>query len=124
VTTGTTREIDAGEFKQQVFSWERGGLRYSRLATEQRTAPSESLFFGSIRQETEVADAHKPVRQDVEEKAADKLIGIENRGLFSVAVFAITVAQSDLALIDGEDTVVGKRHAVSIATQVIENRLR
>lgn len=84
---------------------------------------SESLFLAPISQEAEVAHAHKAVRQDVEQKAADKLLSVEGCGLLLIAVFAIAVAQGDLAVFDIEDTIVGERHTVSVAAEIVENGL-
>jgi len=94
------------------------------LVIEQGAAPSEGLLLGAVGQKAEVTNAHETVRQDVEQEAADKLLGIEGQGLFSVAVFAIAVAQSDLVLIDSEDTIIGERYAVGVAAKIVENRLR
>jgi len=66
---------------------------------------SEGLFFGSVGQKAEVTDAHETVGQDVEQKPADKLLSIKRHGLFAIAVFAIPVAESGLALIVGGDVV-------------------
>jgi hypothetical protein len=97
--------------------WQRG------IEFQQFAALSERLFFGAIGQETEVTDAHETIRQDVEQKALDKLVGVENRCLFPIAVLAIAIAQSDLAMIDREDPIIGKRHAVSVAAEIVENGL-
>ena len=59
----------------------------------------------------------------MEQKASDKLLGVENDGLFTIAIFAIAVAQSDLALVDGEDAIVGERHTVGVAAKIVENGL-
>ena len=84
---------------------------------------SEGLFLSSVGEKAEVADAHEPVGQDVEQEAADKLVGVEDQGLFPIAVFAISVAQSDMVLIDGKDAIIGERHAVGVAAEIIENSL-
>jgi hypothetical protein len=35
------------------------------------------VFFGAVGQQAEVTDAHEAIGQDMEQKAADKLLGIE-----------------------------------------------
>ena len=35
------------------------------------------MFFGSVGEKAEVTDAHEAIGQDMEQKAADKLLGIE-----------------------------------------------
>ena len=79
------------------------------------------LVFRTVGEKAEVTDAHETVGQDVKQEAADKLLSIEGQGLFSIAVFAISVAQNDLVLIDGEDPVIGERHAVSVTAEIVEN---
>jgi hypothetical protein len=59
-----------------------------------------------------VTDAHKAFGQDVEEEAADEFVGIKDDGLFSIAVFTISVAQGDPALLHVEDAVVGARRGL------------
>jgi hypothetical protein len=80
-------------------------------------------FFCAVGQKTKVADAHEPIRQDVEQKAADKFLGIEGHGLFAIAIFSISIAQGNLALIDSEDAIIRQRHAVSVAAEIIEDGL-
>jgi hypothetical protein len=118
------KKVDAGEVEQQLFGRSVRDLRQRRIYFEESSTLSKRLFFGAIGQETEVTDAHETIRQDVEQKAFDKLVGVENRCLFPIAVLAIAIAQSDLAMIDREDPIVGKRHAVSVAAEIVENDLR
>ena len=123
MTTWAAGEIDAGEFKQPVFGCEHGGLGQRPIKFQQLTALSQGLFFRTVGEKAEVADAHKAVGQNVEQEAADKLLGVEGHRLFSVAVFSISIAQSNLAMIDIEDTIIGERHAVGVAAEIVENSL-
>ena len=81
------------------------------------------MFFRTVGQKAEVADAHEPIRQDMEQKAADKLLGIEGHGLFAIAIFSISIAQGDFSLIAGEDAIIRQRHAVGVAAEIIEHGL-
>ena len=47
-----------------------------------------------------MADAHETVRQDVDQEAANKLVGLQGHRLFSVAIFSISVAQGDFSVFD------------------------
>jgi hypothetical protein len=68
-----------------------------------------------------VTDAHEAVGQDVEEEATDKFIGIQNDGLFSISIFAIPIAQGDLAVLDSENAVIGESDTMGVAAEVVEN---
>ena len=70
------RKIDAGDLKQQIFGRENRRFRQRRIEIEEFTALSEGLFLGAVSQEAEVTDAHETIGQDVEQEAADKLLGL------------------------------------------------
>ena len=44
--------------------------------------------------------AHETFRDHVEQEAADEFVGIQDDGLFSISIFAIPIAQGDLAVVD------------------------
>ena len=58
------------------------------------------MFFGSVGQKAEVTDAHEAIRQDVEQKAADKLMGIQSHRFQTVFVFSVAVGEGDLAVFE------------------------
>jgi hypothetical protein len=78
----------------------------------------------AVSQEAEVTDAHETIREDVEQEAADKFAGLQRHRLFSIPISSISIAQGDFSVLDLENTVVGQRHAVSVATEVIEHGVR
>jgi hypothetical protein len=47
--------------------------------------------------------------------------GIKGQGLLSISIFAISITQGDLAVLDVEDAVIGERDAVSGAAEVVED---
>ena len=59
----------------------------------------------------------------MEQEAANELVSTQGHCLFSIAVLTIAVAQSDLVVFDTEDTLVGERHAMGVAAEIIENGL-
>ena len=85
---------------------------------------SEGLFLSSVGEKAEVTDAHEAIGEDVKQEATDKFLGIQEEGLFLIPIFSISVAQGDLSVLDLENTIVGERHAVGVAAEVIENGLR
>ena len=84
----------------------------------------EGELLGSVGQKAEVTDAHEAIGEDVEEKAADEFLGIEGQRFQPIVIPSIPVAESDLAVFNGEDTVIGQSDAVGVAAEVVENGLR
>ena len=81
------------------------------------------MFLSPVGQKAEVTDTHEAFGQDMEEEAADEFLSMEGQGLFSVLVFAIPISEGDLAVFEFEDAVIGERHTVSVAAEVIEDLL-
>ena len=76
-----------------------------------------------LAKKAEVTDAHEAIRQDVKQEAADEFVGIKEHRFFSIPIFSISVAQGDLAVFDVEDAVIGERHAVGVAAEIVEHGL-
>ena len=95
-----------------------------RIKVEKFAALRQQVFFGAVGQEAKVTDAHEAIGQDVEQEAADEFVSIKEDGLFSISIFSISIAQGDFSVFDLENTVVGERHAVGVAAEVVENSLR
>ena len=77
------------------------------MKSQEFAALRHSALLDSVGQEAEVTDAHETIGQDVQQEAANEFVGIERHGLFSISIFAIPVAESDLAIVDIEDTIIG-----------------
>ena len=78
----------------------------------------------AVAEEAEVADAVKSVRQHMDQKAANELIGIQRSCLLAVAVPVILPAEADLAVVHGHQAVVGDGDAVGIPADVVEDLCR
>ena len=70
-----------------------------------------------------MTDAHETFRQDMEEETTDEFMGIKGDGLLFISIFAISITQGDLTVLDVEDAVIGQRHAVGVAAEVIKHGL-
>jgi len=68
-----------------------------------------------------VADAHEAVRQDVEQKAAQKGLSFHGGDPGGVAVGAVLPAEGHLTCVEGDEPVVGEGDAMSVAGQVGED---
>jgi hypothetical protein len=62
----------------------------------------------------------RPLGQQMKEEAADELIDRQGHGFLLAVIAVVLIAELDLAVFDGEQTIIGNGHAVGIATQVIE----
>ncbi len=82
--------------------------------------------FGCAGEQAVVADAVEPLRQDVEQEAADELVGGDRHRLLPVGAGAtiILVAERDAALVEAEEAAVRDRDPVGVAGQIGEHRLR
>ena len=123
LATRAARKIDADEFAHKFQSGSLRDFRQSGIESQQLAALRESMLFGSVGKKAEVTDAHEAFGKHVKEETADEFVGIEGDGLFSIPIFAISIAQGDLVVIDFENTVVGESHAMRVAAEVIEHGL-
>jgi hypothetical protein len=57
----------------------------------------------------------------VEQEAADEFVGIEGHGLFLVRIFSVPVTEGDLSVMGGENPIIGERHAVGVAAEVVQD---
>jgi hypothetical protein len=124
VAVGTTGQIDPRQLAHQL---QRGlGSRVGGRGgnTQQLTAVGEGVFLGAVGEETKVANAHESRGQGVKQEASDEHSGLQGQRLQGIAVFAVAVGEGDLAIFDRKNPVVGNRHPMGIAAQVIENFLR
>src|SRR5208283_908570 len=78
----------------------------------------------AVAEEAVVPDAMKPVRQHMDQEAADELLGREGHRLLAVVIPVILPAEADLALVHGHQAVVGDGDAMGIAPDVVENLCR
>ena len=77
----------------------------------------------AIGEEAVVTDAVKSVGQDVDQKAADELVGIERHELVaSVALGPVILPfESDALAVEGDEPAVGNSNPVRVAGQVGED---
>ena len=65
--------------------------------------------------------AHETFGDHVEQEAPDEFVSIEGHGLFSVLIFSVPVTEGDLCVVGRENSIIGERHAVSVAAEVVED---
>ena len=96
-------------------------LRSRCRHTEKLAATRELLCAMAIAQEPIVADAMKAFGQDVQQEAADELVGGDGHDLLPIVVAIVLPGEADLAVLDVAQAAVGNGDAVRIASDVIEN---
>src|SRR5262249_6267883 len=67
--------------------------------------------------------AHEALGQYVEHEAAGEFMGLKRDRLFFTPLFAISITQGDLTVLDRKDAVVGQRHAVGIEAEGLKDGL-
>lgn len=80
------------------------GIKWRCL--EELSAKRESVGTKAVGEKAKIAKLGKTLRKDVDEKAADKLVVIQRHGFFAVAVFAVLVLESNVAVLEGQEAVV------------------
>ncbi len=90
---------------------------------QQRAALREFLLPHTVGQEAEVPQPVEAVRRDVEHQTPQEFHGLERQGAQAVAVLVVLVAEGHLAVLQGDEPVVGDGDAMGIAGQVLEDVL-
>ena len=116
--SGTGARADFGFWRGVPVNWRLGPLW---LILEKRTTETEFGGAVTIGHKAKVTDAVEPVRQGVQQKATDELVGRELHD-FSGAVLAIILpSESDMIVVEGFDAAIGDGDAVRITTEIGEN---
>jgi hypothetical protein len=74
-----------------------------------------------VGQKAEVADAHEAGGKHVEQESAQELLERKGHQTLLVAVRGVSAAKGDLPALEGDQAVVGDRHAVGVAAEITEN---
>src|SRR5208282_966558 len=92
----------------------RFGWRIRRSHPDESSTALKLPRTMTVAQEAEVPDAMKPVRQDVDQEAANELIGIQGHDLLAVAIAVVLPPEPDLAVVHGHQAIIGDGDAVGI----------
>ncbi len=90
---------------------------------EPSSALLQLVVADAIGQEPELADADQAGRQYVKQEAADELGRFQSHGLGPAAISIVLPLEADAAIFERAETMVGNRHAVRIAGQILEDPL-
>lgn len=81
----------------------------------------ERSTSSAVGEESEVANANQSPGQNVDEEAAQELMGGNGHDLLLAAVGIISPAERDAIVFEGHEAMVGDGDAVGVAGQVVEN---
>ncbi len=104
-----------------LFGWV--NRRLGNRHAEQVATTGELLCALAIAEEAVVADAMEALGEDMQQEAADKLVGRDGHDLLATAVPIVLPAETNGAIIDVDEAIVGDGDAVRVAADVIEDLL-
>ena len=123
-TLRALRDVDPLQYLQPLGGRLRWLVRHPRCAdSQQATALRQPLPFDAVGQQAVVADAKEAVGQDVLEKAMEELHCGKFVNFLPIPVPAVSVRVPNLAVPAVQQAVIADRHAMRVATQVIDQFL-
>ena len=121
---GTAFDVEPGQSAQEGGDgFDGSGRRRSRLG-EQGAALRELGPARAVGEEAEVPNTDKAAGDDMEEEAPDEFLGVEGHDLHAVTVRVVLPAEAHDAVGGADEPLVGDRHAVRIAAEVLEDLRR
>ena len=120
---GAAFDIASGEPQHEFGGGLGNGLKRWGLL-EEFASVREFHASTAIGEQAEVSDAHEPGGKDVEEETADELVAGQGHGFDAISVSVITPTETDLALGELDEAVVGECDAVGITPEVGDDLLR
>ena len=100
--------------RSTVFSVRWSGSQ--ELATE-----GEGGLAAEVGHKAEVTDANKALGQDMQQEAADELLGVEFENAFDIADLAVEPTKLNVLSIKGQQSMVGDGNAMGVTAQVAED---
>ena len=100
----------------------RGGARGWRMGLlEQARTERKEFCSPPVSKKSEVADAHKTARQQVQEESAQELFDRQGHEPFLVAVSRVAPAKGYVALGESNQPAVGNGNAVGVGTEIAQH---
>jgi hypothetical protein len=126
VSTAGSTEIDASTGEGRVTVSVIGGFDWRRWLGSVESA-ADLLEFGraaGIGQKTEVADPAEALWKDMNEKAPDELVGVEDHKLGLVVGAIVLPAKVDATVLADDKPAVSDGDAMGVAAEILEDLLR
>ena len=119
---GTALDVASGEPQHEFGGGFGNGLKRWGLVEEFARA-REFLATAAIGEQAEMANAYESRGEDMEEETADERVAGQGHGFDAIGVSVITPPETDLALGEVDETVVGECDAVGISPEVGDDLL-
>jgi len=116
--------VHAGETQEQGLPIGLRELRSPGRTRENLAAESQRLLPVTVGQQAVVADPHETVRQDVEEKPAEKLLAGQRHLSEELAPRIVFPGEGHPLVVEASQALIGDRYAVGVARQIGEHLLR
>ncbi len=120
---GAALDVASGEPQHEFGGGFGNGLRRWGLVEELARA-REFVASTAIGEQPEMANAYESQGDDMEEETADELVAGQGHGFDAIGVSVITPPETDCALGEVDETVVGECDAVGISPKVSDDLLR
>lgn len=121
-TAWTLGWVEVRKLPRGLADFGRGSL--SRLGRGQKLSDcGEPCTATAIGEEAIVADAMEPVRQAVDEEAADELVRIERHQPGCVAMTVVAPAEGYGGLVGADQAAIGDRDPVRVAAKIGKDML-
>lgn len=91
---------------------------------EEFAAQGKFGFALAIGRESKMPDAYEPPGQDMQQEAADELLGLESHQLLFVSLPVIFPVECDLAVVEADQTVIGYGDPMCIAAEIVQDLMR
>ncbi len=119
----TALDVASGEPQHEFGGGFGSGLKRRGLLEELARA-REFLASTAIGEQAEMAYAYESQGEDMKEETTDEFVAGQGHGFDAIGVSVITPPETDLALGEVDETVVGQCDAVGISPKVSDDLLR
>ena len=99
------------------------GINCTVVCAKQSTAAYEHTATPAVGEKAEVADADQALGQNVDQEAAQELIGGDRHDFLLAAVRIVFPAKRDSIILERHQSMVGDGDAVRIAGEIVQNML-
>jgi hypothetical protein len=83
-------------------------------------ADGQQAGAAAVGEEAEVADAYEAAWEQMQQKAPQELVDGQLHQLLLVAVSGVAPAEGDVAVFDGDESVVGDGNAMGVGTEITQ----
>jgi hypothetical protein len=101
-----TGNIYTGQPKHHLLDCFPELVRQLSIGSNEFSQKRDTLLLVNVCQEAKISDFHKPLWQDMQKEAPDKLVGIKGHRFDLIVSLPISIGEGNLAVFDRGDAVV------------------